>query len=120
MLTIRNEQIAAFQKQADLTLSRELAARMRAAWPGPCDALADDQLLKLCLDGILDSRHFGLRLDRSIARFLNLRFAVGHQFPAGDDGAHAILTNRKLSEEQRLNYLVARLSRGIGAHAVIL
>ena len=109
MLTIRDMQMTLMQLDGDRRLQRLLGEKMAAAWPEPCAALPESQLSALCARAIADCRKLNIRTDQCIARLLNWRFALGHQFPQGDWEAEVILGATDVDETRRMDTLVARL-----------
>jgi hypothetical protein len=120
MLRIRDAHLAAFDHAARAELATILAARMKDAWPAECAQLGDARLLDRCRLCIDDARALGLRTDRAIARLLNLRFLYNDRFPDPRRDAEfiTILRAADLPEQQKLDYIWARVRSSVGAAAV--
>jgi hypothetical protein len=111
MLRIRAAQWDAFQLEADSRLASKLVPRMRRAWPSQCRDVAETVILTRCEQGIFRGRELGFRSDRALARFVNLRFALGDRFPAPETPAAviAILDDTTGDEHRRLDSVWAHL-----------
>ena len=98
--------MSALAAAANRRLALHLAGFMRDIWPDICEKIGPEALRLRCERGVADARALGFHTDRAIARFLNLRFALGDDFPrpVRDSAIEAALRNRNATEQERLHH----------------
>lgn len=80
MLTIRNEQLAAFRAVVDEALARRILDHLSSTQPGTLEGLPTGAARTQIRDGIQKARTYGLTAERSLADFVVYRFTLGASF----------------------------------------
>jgi hypothetical protein len=107
MLTIRNEQLDAM---GDAVLATWLTSHVRKHFREETAGTTDIQLRALVQAGIGRARSYGIREERSICKFVDLLFLVGHDFDSRFAWARDVLRNPRLSSDRmRIDLLASRV-----------
>jgi hypothetical protein len=108
MLTIRQAQLDALQRESDRSFGRAVADDLRDRNAGGAATIADERRLELVAAAIARARSYGIADRYSLAMFANLVFLVGIDF---DDvpSIGFILRDRTIPPARRLDRVIDSL-----------
>ncbi|NRR30332.1 hypothetical protein HSX11_09030 [Oxalobacteraceae bacterium] len=101
MLTIRDAQIEAFQRDLDLTYIARLAERLRVDNPAIAAGMDDNQLQQGLLDSLRRGRRFGIEAALDVMAFFAATIRLSPRFDS-TPSAIALLSDQTLSQSERL------------------
>jgi len=80
MLTIRSEQLRAFQQQAEKTFATSVVSQLRTRHAEAIKDVPEDSLPRLVEHGIRRAREYGLTWQNNLSSFVTLMFEVSPEF----------------------------------------
>ena len=120
MLTIRNEQLNAFKREAERRFVAQMMAHLREHFPAELLALGDPELRAQVEREVRAARGFGLTTARDLQRFLSLGALCGAGFIDRDENAwmRAYLSDPEVGEPgDRMHRLYAAFLRKLDIDA---
>lgn len=120
MLTIRREQMMAFERDARWRGVLRLAEHLRATCGERVATCGDDQLRAEVEAGEAHARRYGIEAEDDVKVFLECRVELGADFDVREAWAAAVLTDESLFPEEKASFLAdrhvhARFAGGVGA-----
>jgi hypothetical protein len=112
-LTIRNEQMQAFEASQKRRLMAELREAFLSAYPDRCRDLGDEALDEFLRKGFQKARSYGLQTVGEIAGFIDLTFTLSPEFDVDPSYAWAtqILKMPKLRGSAKIARIQTILDR---------
>lgn len=107
MFLIYNHQIAQLDVHFRNQLVGQISEHLREHFPDDYARLGDGGRDTFIRDGIRAGQAHGLTTDRNLTLFVDFRLTFGPDFPAGEDWATAILDDEDLTEDEKMDRLLA-------------
>ena len=111
MLIIRKEQEKEFAKIALRRFEESMVSHVKENWPEEYKKLGAEAVRESILKGVTNAAKYGIEREYDIARYLNVMYALGHDFDT--DGARfpwaaEILMDSELNGREKTDKLCKR------------
>jgi hypothetical protein len=80
MLVLRSVQLRQMEELSRRSFERRLARHLEESFPEECARLGDDEVRRMCSQGVDRAQSHGFRSERDICKFLNLIVVFGFEF----------------------------------------
>jgi uncharacterized protein YyaL (SSP411 family) len=116
MLRIRDEQMQAFDADAQKRFEDRAIRHLRANLPRQTEHFSDDNLRARVRTGAVRAREYGLESEQQIMCFVDTTFLLANNFDTAPafSWARTILTDPQLTANQRAGTLLAAAERNSG------
>ena len=107
MLQISHEQMEEFEAYQLERFVRDAFVFLRSVWVDEVDELGQEKTDLLIRDTITRAGEWGVDRERQVLRLLNLRMAMGPEFPDSeeDDWALDLLENEDMDDDEKIEAL---------------
>jgi len=113
MLTIRPEQLHAFELAANARLADEFYPGMSERWPDLIEEIGEAAVHDRIRLALQEARRFHFQTKDQLLRYCNLQLALGPAFPAGIPWAMEILRRSQLSPDSQLDLLTNEVTNRV-------
>jgi hypothetical protein len=112
MLTIRKEQMAAFERHLVARFETRLRRHSRSEFKAQTDGMTEEQLGAFIASSLQRGRSYGLTTERELTLFVDLLFLNSLNFDLAPERkwARTILVNPDLEGETKLSLIYQRLA----------
>ncbi len=118
MITIRKDQMIAFEKAAEDNFVREVMVFQRENLPDLTDYLTEQDLKEEVQAGMAKARSYGIEGKSDVVFFVSLRLIAGPEFDS-HPVAQEILTDQTIPADERMEILADNLTDEIVIDMVI-
>jgi hypothetical protein len=80
MITIREEQFAAFRRVSIRDFERRMMEHIRKCFPARLDTLGEQKVIDLIKYGIQRAAHYGITTQRDVCKYIDLSVVFGREF----------------------------------------
>jgi hypothetical protein len=107
MLTIRSEQMVAFEHAMHASFEERAAARLGRVFPAASAELGRDGVVALVRHGVARARRYGVTAERDVWLYLCVMVVLGREFDVDPDleWATGILADRDVPGGMRMEFL---------------
>lgn len=107
VLTFRKEQLAIFERQAELRFVDTALFHLRSTLPETCEELGESAVIDSIEKAIQKSKGYGFETEKLVLDYINLMYWLGFDFDEDPDypWVQETLQNTSLEPENRMEWL---------------
>jgi len=119
MLLIRKRHLRAFDEPVGGRLECRIVAHVNRAFAGLCGRLGMAEVRRQVRQGIRRAAEYGIEAEYDVCRYVDLHFALGADFAAGEDGRWAgeVLRDARLGPSEKMDRLCRAAQQRKGPEA---
>jgi len=103
MLTIRQEQMEAFEEETQRQFETRMEAYLRGAYPSKLETTSDQQLLGLIRQGVANSEKYDVVTENDVSRYIAYMVSYGADFDRTQPWAAKILKTPQINGTQKMD-----------------